>query len=901
MKKVILLFTAVLLLGGAHLILTMAPDAVITVKSVSPQEADDQGLPSRATGLHVVGVGSLTYLSAMEAAGEEVMSYEWTLAGPAGSAATLDVTDPSMVTFRPDLEGQYTATVTITTASGSASVSKVITAAMFVGVGNVGGLIPNVAAGQCAFCHMGNTTQWGETGHASMLERGLEGTLSDHYGESCISCHTVGYDTDPEAVNGGFDDVAAAEGWTFPATPQAGEWDNLVNNFPAVAHKANIQCESCHGPGSLHKGNVANIEVSMSAGVCAYCHDSGSHHFYPDAWKNSGHAAGNLNYSGRTPCQDCHSAWGYVARMDPVSDLHPSAEQMAEDRFISCQTCHDPHSAANEFQLRSLDDVELVNGFTVTKGGTGKLCMTCHHARNNGPEFSKVWSSRFDPHHGPQADMLFGTNVPTFGRYIPNSLHKDVLENTCVSCHMAEMPSDIPYGDPNWGKVGSHSFNVAKDGIDNVEVCAACHGEIESFEDIMAREDYDGDGAIEGAMAELEGLMEELAMLLPPVGEPTIDIQQLRDADQAELAATYNYNFIEEDKSKGMHNFQFAIGLMKVSIEAVTNGVLSPGSIISVMDVPNDQGKQVAVNWTRFGGDGVSVDPIEVYNVWRLVDMAAKAPEGKITTLDKVPVDKPAAKTMIELDGEVWTAVGSQPAAMMDSYSAVVPTLADSTADGVVWSTFMVTGHTATSTVYVSSEPMQGYSIDNLAPTVPAGLDAKRDGDVITLTWQNGEDTQYTEVYRSTEPGFDPAGMDPVARVAEESFTEMAGVSDYYYVVVAYDFAGNRGEYSPELTPRIVTGLEAGSEIPEAYALRPNYPNPFNPSTQIEFSVPEATDVRITVFDVSGKEVDVLVDSHVGAGTYQLTWQAEHLASGVYFYRMETASYVKTQTMLLLK
>jgi photosystem II stability/assembly factor-like uncharacterized protein len=91
------------------------------------------------------------------------------------------------------------------------------------------------------------------------------------------------------------------------------------------------------------------------------------------------------------------------------------------------------------------------------------------------------------------------------------------------------------------------------------------------------------------------------------------------------------------------------------------------------------------------------------------------------------------------------------------------------------------------------------------------------------------------------------------------------------------------------------------SEIPQTYSLSQNYPNPFNPSTKIKFSLPKSSDVIIKVFDISGKEVEILVNQNLGAGIYETEWDGSDYSSGVYFYVLETGSYTETKKMVLLK
>lgn len=94
---------------------------------------------------------------------------------------------------------------------------------------------------------------------------------------------------------------------------------------------------------------------------------------------------------------------------------------------------------------------------------------------------------------------------------------------------------------------------------------------------------------------------------------------------------------------------------------------------------------------------------------------------------------------------------------------------------------------------------------------------------------------------------------------------------------------------------------EPDTEVPKQVALAQNYPNPFNPSTRISFELPEARSVTLRVFDVLGREVTALVDGYVTAGKHTLRFDGRGLASGVYFYRLDTGAQTLTRQMLLTK
>ena len=89
--------------------------------------------------------------------------------------------------------------------------------------------------------------------------------------------------------------------------------------------------------------------------------------------------------------------------------------------------------------------------------------------------------------------------------------------------------------------------------------------------------------------------------------------------------------------------------------------------------------------------------------------------------------------------------------------------------------------------------------------------------------------------------------------------------------------------------------------IPLNYALKQNYPNPFNPETAIEFALPEAGKISLTVYNVTGQEVAELINGTLSAGYHTVEWNAGNLPSGVYFYRLTAPGYTKVKKMLLLK
>ncbi|MEJ2103791.1 MAG: YCF48-related protein [Ignavibacteriaceae bacterium] len=100
-----------------------------------------------------------------------------------------------------------------------------------------------------------------------------------------------------------------------------------------------------------------------------------------------------------------------------------------------------------------------------------------------------------------------------------------------------------------------------------------------------------------------------------------------------------------------------------------------------------------------------------------------------------------------------------------------------------------------------------------------------------------------------------------------------------------------------------VTFVEEKKEkvIPSSLELEQNFPNPFNPSTKIRYSISQPSKVIIKIFDILGREIETLVNEEKPVGTYELTWNAVTLPSGVYFYQINAGEFIRTKKMLLIK
>lgn len=307
--------------------------------------------------------------------------------------------------------------------------------------------------------------------------------------------------------------------------------------------------------------------------------------------------------------------------------------------------------------------------------------------------------------------------------------------------------------------------------------------------------------------------------------------------------------------------------------------------ILSVMDVPEDQGGWVTVSFSR-----------------SYFDIRHAEPTGKsmADTIGLYTVE-------IRYDGE-WIAANSTAAYALENYEILVHTLVDSSIHGHGLHDFRIIS--AFPDGRYISPAVQGYSIDNIAPEVPAGLGAEWLAEnQLKLSWNavNASDLGYYIIWKSPDPGFDPMEISPLVQLTDTLYidTDVQPGTHYYYRLAAVDYNGNMSVVSPALDAH-TTGVLGRTGIPETYELSANYPNPFNPRTTIPYQIPENCKVDIRVFDLSGRHIQTLVSSYQTTGYYEIVWagtdfRGTEVATGIYIIRMHAGSFKQTMKILFLK
>ncbi|TWO33694.1 hypothetical protein E1J38_002655 [Seonamhaeicola sediminis] len=351
-------------------------------------------------------------------------------------------------------------------------------------------------------------------------------------------------------------------------------------------------------PGADGKDGIDGVDgidgADTSAEACISCH-SNSHRdpiyaAYNTSFHSKGLTEGAVNYAGaRASCARCHSNEGFTDFMDygfvnptgyyglsepelvindngtpdDTSDDYPEVDEYGVPIYsnnpvpvvnpITCVTCHDTHKSfdfendGQDYALRGLDPVTLItDGTVIDYGNRSNTCINCHQPRRTGPTDDgsgtfRVTSTHWGPHHGPQATLLEGIQgalIAGSEGYPGVGSAKHRTDTSCVNCHMGETESQDPAG---------HSF------IPTETNCTSCHDS-----GILTQ----GVSGLAADMATLKGLLENVGIVHddhPVKGTYSV----------LEAQAAWNYLFILEDASKGVHNPEYAKALIKNSIEAL--------------------------------------------------------------------------------------------------------------------------------------------------------------------------------------------------------------------------------------------------------------------------------------------------------------------------------------------
>ena len=294
-------------------------------------------------------------------------------------------------------------------------------------------------------------------------------------------------------------------------------------------------------------GEVAEIAAADLS--CTECHNdttllTGKH----ASWSLSLHGSGTAFLRGTSAsCAGCHSGGAFSERV--VAGLSPAEVESGDPNPTrqDCRACHQIHTTftADDFALETTEPVNLYAAEGATyDGGEGNLCVNCHQPRRVFPEAENGVvtgiTSHWGPHHGPQSAMLLG--IGGAGVEGSPSAHYNMVEDTCVACHM--------------GAGRSHTFEP------NVAACQECHDDAENFD-------------IDGVQTEVQAMLDDLGERLValgvlsetgPDGHPIVE-----EAPENVAIALYNWIYVaHEDGSLGVHNSDYTIDLLQAGLDALS-------------------------------------------------------------------------------------------------------------------------------------------------------------------------------------------------------------------------------------------------------------------------------------------------------------------------------------------
>jgi hypothetical protein len=335
--------------------------------------------------------------------------------------------------------------------------------------------------------------------------------------------------------------------------------------------------------------------------------------------------------------------------------------------------------------------------------------------------------------------------------------------------------------------------------------------------------------------------------------------------------------------------------------------------IVSVRDVPRDQGGALKVSWNASYLEGDPYNLVNSYKVFRSVPTGAAA-LAIARGARVVPITEDAA-AIVEgertihtqtLGGKTyfWEYVSTVNSDFLPNYSCIVPTLQDSTSAGYSRTAVMIQARSTTSAQHWESLPDSAYSVDNLPPYAPAPFMGTYAAGSASLHWSPNADVDLANyrLYRGTSSTFVPGPANLVGAPVDTAYID-AAAAPYYYKLTAIDVHGNE---SPATLLLPSGALAVEGALPSQLAFAAPAPNPARGMTTLRFALPRDASVRLALYDVSGRRVRMLVQGAQPAGEHTTPWDLRDdagrtVGAGLYFARFEAEGRTFTQRVMTLR
>lgn len=279
-------------------------------------------------------------------------------------------------------------------------------------------------------------------------------------------------------------------------------------------------------------------------------------------WESSVHATGGHYERNIASCAGCHTSQGFLDRL--LTGGTTASMDIEDPLPQNCYTCHEIHQTYTDadWELTAQDPVTLWVGGATIDVGKGNQCLNCHQPRIPSPALPPVGedavytvtNKRYGPHHGAQGALFTGSSAYLVGDGYENSSHTNLVQNACVTCHMASIDGG--------NDAGGHTFRVTSvDGELNTAGCVQCHSDTDALE-----------LAVSDTQQVIADLLYELGTKLNTLGLLDDDLNYAvvpQDFTSLQLGVLWNYQYVKEDSSLGVHNFKFAKKLLENSIAAL--------------------------------------------------------------------------------------------------------------------------------------------------------------------------------------------------------------------------------------------------------------------------------------------------------------------------------------------
>jgi hypothetical protein len=321
--------------------------------------------------------------------------------------------------------------------------------------------------------------------------------------------------------------------------------------------------------GGACERTITTVEETVQPNTCFECHSDANTELIAahQQWSNSLHASGANIHRVSRGCENCHTSEGFVARISGGA-----SGAIDNPTVIHCFTCHAPHTRG-DLSLRVTTPQMLADG-TMFDLGSANLCTACHQARRDVNTYvaqdTVELSEHWGPHYSPQSDMVIATNGYEYSwySYDRSVSHRGGTEDGCLDCHFKTTENNI---------LGGHSFNMTftelgeggPEESENTNGCnvSVCHdGDVDDFDHADVQTD------VEALSDSLRTILFN-AGLIDDTGHPLDDLFVASLSEPGDsVGAVWNYLITHEDRSHGIHNPKYVLGLLESSIQFMETG-----------------------------------------------------------------------------------------------------------------------------------------------------------------------------------------------------------------------------------------------------------------------------------------------------------------------------------------